>query len=77
MSLIDENHDVARIIKDLEERVTDLERSGGSKSTPNLLRSESDRAIVQDTAPTVTSIDLATAGWGNDGWRTATWGRYD
>lgn len=77
MALIDENHDVARIIKDLEERVTDLERSGGSQSTPNLLRSETDRATVKDVYPTVTTTDLATGEWDGDGWRTSTWGSYD
>lgn len=76
MTITDDDHDVARIIKDLEERIADLERSGGGQTTPNLLRTESDRVTVGDTLNSVNAITLATATWDNKGWRTATWGSY-
>lgn len=77
MTITDDNHDVARIIKDLAERVSDIERSGGGQTTPNLLRTESDRVTVGDSLNSVVVTDLTTATWDNPGWRTATWGSYD
>lgn len=77
MTITDDNHDIARIIKDIEARVSDLERSGGGQTTPNLLRTEDDRVTVGDSLVSVNQIDLSTATWDNKGWRTATWGSYD
>lgn len=76
MTRRDGNHKVAEILKDLEDRLGNLEEKDRSASTPNLLRNASDRVHVGDTVTAVNEKALDTAEWNNDagGWRTATWG---
>lgn len=77
MTRRNDNHRVAKIIKGLEQRIADLEEKDRTESTPNLLRSLTDRVTVTDTISNVREKQLDTAQWNNDddGWRTSTWGR--
>lgn len=82
MSRRNENHRVARIIKQLEERISDLEEKDRSTTTPTLLRTVTDGLVCGEGTITVTSKSLSTARWSSpstsddddSGWRTATWG---
>lgn len=73
MTITDDDHDIARIIKDLEQRVADLERSGGGQTTPNLLRTESDRVTVGDSLDSINARNVETGLWDSTGWDTSTW----
>lgn len=74
MTLTDDNHRTARLIKDIEQRVSDLEQRSRSSETPNILITTADRAGTADRVDTVRSQDLVRATWGGRGWRTSTWG---
>lgn len=59
MPLKDDDHETARIIKDLERRIADLEEQLRSDSTPNILVRVVDEIAVGDS---VTSVRRRTTG---------------
>lgn len=76
MRLNDDDHKVAKIIKDLEERVADLEETNRSGGASNPLVTVTDTVGVGDSV-TFNSHDVSARGtWGGDGWSTAGWGSY-
>lgn len=85
MTYTDDNHQVARILKDFDERLSNLEEKSRSSTNPNLLRTLYDRVEVADGVITITEADLTTARWNwnaepgetDGGWQTATWGTYE
>lgn len=79
MTIRNDNHRVANIIKGLEQRIADLEEQDRSDSTPTLLRTVIDRVTVNDRLPAPREKQLQTAMWNNDttGWRTSTWGKVE
>lgn len=81
MTRNDTTHQVAEIIKNLEERIANLEEQDRSTTTPNLLRTQRDRVVVSDAATTVSSQELHTAHWRpineRPGWASSTWGAYE
>lgn len=79
MTITDDDHEAARIIKDLEERVSDLEETSRDTVTPNLLVGLSDTATVDDGVTRVDASTVGTLRWGDDttGWNTSAWGQYE
>ena len=77
MVLTDDNHEAARIIKDLEERVSNIEEASRSETTPGLLRTTTDRLTLADRVDDVRSIELQSGTWGNRGWKTSMWDGYE
>lgn len=73
----DADHQIAEIIKGLEERIADLEGKDRAETTPILLRTIIDRIDVNDSVGTIREQQLQTAKWNNEeaGWQTSTWGR--
>lgn len=67
MTRTDDDHRVAAIIKGLEQRIADLEEQDRSTGTPNLLRSETDRIVIDDSTLSVEEITLDTAKWNDIG----------
>lgn len=63
MTRTDDNHRVAEIIKGLEERIADLEEKDRGTVTPNLLRSHTDRVVVDDSQITVKEQNLESLTW--------------
>lgn len=81
MPLKDDNHETARIIKDLERRIADLEEQLRSDSTPNILTSVSDETAVDDNVSSVRERTIGDLEWnadhtGSTGWNTDAWGQY-
>lgn len=80
MPLKDDDHQTARYIKDLEQRIADLEEQLRSESTPNLLISASDGTAVDDVVSNVRRRSIASLVWsdpdGATGWKTDAWGQY-
>lgn len=77
MTLNDDNHRVAKIIKDLEERVSDLEEASRDRGETNPLITVYDRLGIGDTVA-FNSHDLQARGtWDNPGWDTAGWEAYE
>lgn len=74
MTLTDDDHRTARLIKDIEQRVSDLEQRSRSTETPNILITVTGQVGSDDRVDSVRSQDLARATWGGRGWRTSTWG---
>lgn len=81
MTLLDEDQRVAAIIKDLEDRISDLEEASRSSTTPNPLITERDRVVVGDRVASVSSSTVETLEWNDDpsvatagGWGRAGWG---
>lgn len=79
MTLTDDNHEAARIIKDLEQRVTDLEETSRETVTPNLLIGVTDTATVGDSVTRVAATTVDTLLWNDSagGWNTSSWGQYE
>lgn len=78
MKLTDDNHKVARLIKDLEQRVSDLEEASRETSRANPLVTVYDTVGVGDRFAGMTTHDLGTAGtWNETGWNTSAWGSYE
>lgn len=80
MTKTDPNHRIAAIIKDLEERIANLEEQDRSTSTPNLLRTQRASVVVNDGQTTTTTHSLSAATYQQinetGGWGTSTWGSY-
>lgn len=66
MTLLDEDQRVAAIIKDLEERVADLEEASRASTTPNPLITERDRVTVGDRVGGVDATQVGTFEWNDD-----------
>lgn len=79
MSITNDDHEAARIIKDLEDRVSDLEETSRETVTPNLLITVDDTATVDDAVSEVRSPSVESLLWNSDatGWNTSSWGQYD
>lgn len=80
MVLTDDDHEAARIIKELEQRVADLEEQSRSTPKPNFLITEREQIGVGDRIGEVTVHELTTAMWDDEeggGWDTGTWSDYD
>lgn len=79
MTITDDDHDVARIIKELERRISDLEEQSRSSRNPNILVTESDRILIGDRVDAVRVRQVGTMEWGSDtsGWTTDAWGSYE
>lgn len=79
MTISDGNHEVAKIIKDLEERIADLEEGGDDDSTPQPIRTYYESVLVADSIAAITETQLDVAYWGdeNSGWSTSSWGDGD
>lgn len=73
MPLNDDQHRVARRIKDLEQRLSDLEQQSRSTDTPNMLLTLEDSVGLGDGVESVRQHDLQPARWGETGWATSTW----
>lgn len=69
-----DNEEVAKIIKDLEQRISDLEESNKGTDSTNPLLSLDDEVAVGDSVDSVVSHDFDTARWGERGWGISTWG---
>ena len=76
MTLNDDEHEVARIIREHEQRLSDLEEESRSAPTPNLLVTVSDTVGVGDRLAAVTQRTMTTGQWNTTGWRTSSWGNY-
>lgn len=76
MTLTDDDHKVARIISDLERRVSDLEEESRSAPTPNILVTVTDSVGVNDNVTAITERAMAAGEWNVTGWRTSSWGHY-
>lgn len=74
MSINDENHRVAKIIKDLENRVSDLEETNRTDSSSNPLVTVEDDVVVGDSVDSIQSHDIVAGEWGQTGWAVSTWG---
>lgn len=77
MKITDDNHKVSRIIKDLEERISDLEETSRDRDSANPLITVYDGIGVGDRVDGVQEHTLEAGTWDNKGWRTATWGSYE
>lgn len=82
MPIKDDDHETARIIKDLEQRIADLEEQLRSDSTPNILISTTDQFAVSDSVRNVRERTVGDLTWsadhtGSTGWMTDAWGQYD
>lgn len=79
MSITNDDHEAARIIKALEARVSDLEETSRETVTPNLLVTVDDTATVADAVTEVRSPTVETLLWNSDatGWNTSSWGSYE
>lgn len=81
MTLLDDDQRVAAIIKDLEQRIADLEETSRSSTTPNPLLSEYDRVTVGDRVVSVSSEPIGAFEWNDDpttpasgnGWDRGAW----
>lgn len=81
MPIKDDDHETARIIKDLEQRIADLEEQLRSDSTPNILISTTDQCAVSDSVRNVRERTINDLEWnadhtGSTGWNTDSWGQY-
>lgn len=76
MTLTDDEHKAARIIRELERRISDLEEESRSAPTPNLLVTVSETVGVGDRLDAVTEREMTTGQWNATGWRTSSWGSY-
>lgn len=78
MKIRDDNHKTARIIRDHEQRLSDLEETSPSTGSANPLITIRDRLTVGDRIASVVQHDVkATGSWGNPGYRTSSWGSYE
>lgn len=80
MPLKDEQHKLARIVKDLDRRLSNIEETSRTAPTPNLLTSVNDTVAVDDSVATVRSKAVEPLLWGGGpaddrGWGTSSWGR--
>lgn len=75
MTLHDDNHNVAKIIKDLEDRIANLEQEDRDDSVPKVLRKVTDSITVGDSVQSVHTATLEGATWDSStsGWDTSTW----
>lgn len=77
MPLKDDNHKVARVIKDMEQRISDLEEESRSDTTPNRIRSAEERIGVSEQVVSMRLRQIEPARWSEgSGWRTNSWGSY-
>lgn len=77
MPINDDDHRVAKIIKDLEERVSDLEGTSRDRRQTNPLVTVYDSLGLGDRVA-FNSHDLEARGtWNNPGYQTAGWGSYE
>lgn len=78
MPLKDDEHRTARYIKDLEQRISDLEEHLRSDSTPDILVRTSDEIAVDDTVSSVRERTIGTLRWSDDatGFNVDAWGQY-
>jgi hypothetical protein len=80
MTYTDDHHEVAKILKDFDERLSNLEEKSRTSTNPNLLRTEAEQVDIGDRVEDVTTKDLDTARYGDmtdtGGYQTATWGTY-
>ncbi|ELY91479.1 hypothetical protein C484_10641 [Natrialba taiwanensis DSM 12281] len=77
MPLNDDNHRATRKIKDLDERVSNLEQKSRSTETPTFLVTLSDQLGIGDRIDSVDELTMTTGQWDNTGWRTSSWGSYE
>lgn len=79
MNITDDDHKVARIIKDLEERISDLEETSRDRDSANPLITVYDGLGVGDRLAAVDTHGLETGEWNaaGSGWQTSTWGSYE
>jgi hypothetical protein len=73
MPLNDDNHQAARRVKDLEERVSDLEQQSRSTETPNILTTLYDEVGLGDSVEDVQTHHMETGRWGETGWAVSSW----
>ncbi|WP_331232704.1 hypothetical protein [Natronorarus salvus] len=78
MPLKDDDHRAARIIKDLDQRLSDLEEESRSDTTPNVLLNYDDELGVEDGAESVRirDVDPLLMNDEDTGYRISAWGSY-
>ena len=78
MPLSDDNHQVAEIVKDHDERLTDLEEESRSDDVPNQILSANETIAFGDDVDGVRQRDIEPAKWGDGegatGWGISSWG---
>lgn len=77
MPLHDDDHRVARRLKDIERRLSNVEQRSQSNSNPNILVTVEDSVGATDSVDSVEVMSLETGAWGNTGWGTSTWSSND